>query len=135
MHTIDLGIFQKHKDLVIVNKNRQIAEAKKQAILLSEAGYSQPIPTKFKVLGKNALGMFYVGSDQMIAGKYISEHDRLIANKLAYVMTGGNLSEPTEVSENYLLNLERETFLSLCGERKTLERIQYMLTKGKALRN
>lgn len=131
----DLGIFQKHKDLVVVNKNRQISEAKKQAILLSEAGYSQPIPTKFKVLGKNAMGMFYVGSDQMIAGKYISEHDRLIANKLAYVMTGGNLSEPTEVSENYLLNLEREAFLSLCGERKTLERIQHMLTKGKALRN
>ena len=118
-----------------MNKNRQIAEAKKQVILLSEAGYSQPIPTKIKVLGKNAMGMFYVGSDQMIAGKYISEHDRLIANKLAYVMTGGNLSEPTEVSENYLLNLEREAFLSLCGERKTLERIQHMLTKGKALRN
>ncbi|MCB9202873.1 MAG: 3-hydroxyacyl-CoA dehydrogenase/enoyl-CoA hydratase family protein [Flavobacteriales bacterium] len=131
----DTGIFEKGKDIVVVNRNRQIAEAKKQALLLAEAGYSKPISEKFKVLGKNAMGMFYVGSDQMVAGNYISEHDRLIANKLAHVMTGGNLSEPTMVSEQYLLDLERETFVSLCGERKTLERIQYMLTKGKALRN
>jgi 3-hydroxyacyl-CoA dehydrogenase len=131
----DMGILQRGKDTVVVNKNRQISEAKKQAVLLAEAGYTRPFPEKFEVLGKNALGMFYVGSDQLVAGHYASDHDRLIANKLAYVMTGGNLSEPTWVSEQYVLDLEREAFLSLCGEKKTLERIQYMLQNGKPLRN
>jgi 3-hydroxyacyl-CoA dehydrogenase len=131
----DMGILQFGKDIVAVNKQKQIAEAKKTAKLMAEQGYTQPIPQKINVLGKDALGMFYVGTDQMLAGNFISEHDKKIANKLAYVMTGGNLSEPTKVTEQYLLNLERETFLSLCGERKTLERIQYMLQNGKALRN
>lgn len=132
----DLGYFQKGKDIVVVNKDRLIAEAKKHALLLAEAGYTKPIErTDIKVLGKQALGMFLVGTDQMVAGNYISEHDQKIANKLAYVMAGGDLSEPTFVSERYLLDLEREAFLSLCSERKTLERIQYMLTKGKPLRN
>lgn len=132
----DLGILQKGKDVVVVNKDRQIAEAKKHALLMAEAGYTQPIKrTDVKVLGKQALGMFLVGTDQMQAGKYISEHDKKIANKLAYVMAGGDLSEPTFVSEQYLLDIEREAFLSLCTERKTLERIQFMLTKGKPLRN
>ncbi|WP_407405413.1 3-hydroxyacyl-CoA dehydrogenase/enoyl-CoA hydratase family protein [Chryseobacterium sp.] len=131
----DMGILQKHKDIVVINKNRQIAEAKDVALLMAKQGYSQPIEEKVKVLGQNALGMFYVGTDQMLAGKFISEHDKKIADKLGYVMAGGNLSEPTEVTEQYLLNLEREAFLQLCGERKTLERIQYMLTKGKPLRN
>ncbi len=132
----DMGVLQKGKDIVVVNKDRQIAEAKKHALLMAEAGYTQPIPRKdVKVLGKQALGMFLVGTDQMVAGQYISEHDQKIANKLAYVMAGGDLSEPTLVSEQYLLDIEREAFLSLCTERKTLERIQYMLTKGKPLRN
>lgn len=131
----DMGILQKHKDIVVVGKNRLIAEAKKVAKLLAEQGYTQPIEQNVMVLGKEALGMFYVGTDQMLAGNYISEHDKKIADKLANVMVGGNLSEPTLVSEQYLLNLERETFLQLCGERKTLERIQYMLQKGKPLRN
>jgi 3-hydroxyacyl-CoA dehydrogenase len=132
----DLGILQKGKDVVVVNRDRQIAEAKKHAIVMAEAGYTQPIKrTDVKVLGKQALGMFLVGTDQMAAGKYISEHDQKIANKLAYVMAGGDLSEPTLVSEQYLLDIEREAFLSLCTERKTLERIQFMLTKGKPLRN
>ena len=131
----DLGILQQ-KDVVVVNRDRQIAEAKKHALIMAEAGYTQPARRKdVKVLGKQALGMFLVGTDQMQAGKYISEHDRKIANKLAYVMAGGDLSEPTLVTEQYLLDLEREAFLSLCTERKTLERIQYMLTKGKPLRN
>lgn len=127
--------FVRDQDIIVVNKERQIAEAKKQAIMLAELGYTQPIQEKVKVMGKQAMGMFYVGSDQMVAGQYISEHDRLIANKLAHVMTGGNLSEPQEVSQQYLLDLEREAFLSLCGERKTLERIQHMLKTGKPLRN
>lgn len=132
----DLGILQPGKDIIVVNKDRQIAEAKKQALLLAEAGYTQPSKQKdVKVLGKQALGMFLVGTDSMQAGKYISEHDRKIANKLAYVMAGGDLSEPTFVTEQYLLDLEREAFLSLCAEKKTLERIQFMLTKGKPLRN
>lgn len=131
----DMGILERGKDFVVVNKNRQIAEAKKVALLMADQGYSQPIEEKVTVLGKDAYGMFLVGTDQMLAGNYISEYDKKIADKLAYVMVGGNLSEPTAVSEQYLLNLERETFLSLCGERKTLERIQYMLQKGKPLRN
>ncbi|MBS1571817.1 MAG: enoyl-CoA hydratase/isomerase family protein, partial [Bacteroidetes bacterium] len=131
----DMGILEHGKDFVVVNKNHQIAEAKKVALLMAEQGYTQPIEEKVMVLGKDALGMFLVGTDQMLAGNYISEYDKKIADKLANVMVGGNLSEPTLVSERYLLNLERETFLQLCGERKTLERIQFMLQKGKPLRN
>jgi len=132
----DLGILQPGKDIVVVNKDRQIAEAKKHAKLLADAGYSQkPKREDVLVLGKQALGMFLVGTDSMEASKYISEHDQKIANKLAYVMAGGDLSEPTLVSEQYLLDIEREAFLSLCTERKTLERIQHMLKTGKPLRN
>jgi len=132
----DMGILQKGKDIVVVNKDRQIATAKAYAKLMADTGYSQPVHRKdIKVLGKQALGMFLVGTDSMEAANYISEHDHKIANKLAYVMAGGDLSEPTLVSEQYLLDLEREAFLSLCTERKTLERIQHMLTKGKPLRN
>ena len=132
----DFGVLQKGKDVVVVNKDRQIATAKAYAKLMAESGYTRPIQRKdVKVLGKQALGMFLVGTDSMEAGKYISEHDKKIANKLAYVMAGGDLSEASYVSEQYLLDLEREAFLSLCTERKTLERIQHMLKTGKPLRN
>ncbi|SHI97939.1 3-hydroxyacyl-CoA dehydrogenase/enoyl-CoA hydratase family protein [Pseudozobellia thermophila] len=132
----DLGILQPGKDIVVVNKDRQIATAKAHALLMAEAGYTKPIKRKdIKVLGKQALGMFLVGTDSMEASHYISEHDKKIANKLAYVMAGGDLSEPALVDEQYLLDLEREAFLSLCTERKTLERIQHMLKTGKPLRN
>ena len=132
----DLGLLQKGKDVVVVNKDRQIAEAKKNAVLMAEAGYTQPVKRNdILVLGKQALGMFLVGTDSMEASKYISAHDKKIANKLAYVMAGGDLSEPTRVSEQYLLDIEREAFMSLCTERKTLERIQHMLKTGKPLRN
>ena len=132
----DLGLLQKGKDVVVVNKDRQIAQAKKHAILMAEAGYTQPVKRNdVLVLGKQALGMFLVGTDSMQDSKYISAHDQKIANKLAYVMAGGDLSEPTKVSEQYLLDIEREAFLSLCTERKTLERIQHMLKTGKPLRN
>ena len=132
----DLGLLQKGKDVVVVNKDRQIAEAKKHAVLMAEAGYTQPVKRNdILVLGKQALGMFLVGTDSMEASKYISAHDKKIANKLAYVMAGGDLSEPTRVSEQYLLDIEREAFMSLCTERKTLERIQHMLKTGKPLRN
>lgn len=132
----DLGLLQKGKDIVVVNKDRQIATAKAHAKLMAESGYTQPpIRKDIKVLGKQALGMFVVGTDSMEASHYISEHDKKIANKLAYVMAGGDLSEPTRVSEQYLLDIEREAFLSLCSEKKTLERIQHMLKTGKPLRN
>jgi 3-hydroxyacyl-CoA dehydrogenase len=132
----DTGILKHGKDIVVVNKKRQIAIAKQQARMMADLGYTQPVKrTDVKVLGKQAMGMFLVGTDSMEAGKYISEHDKKIANKLAYVMAGGDLSEPNYVSEQYLLDLEREAFLSLAGERKTLERLQHMIQKGKPLRN
>ncbi|MFC4633244.1 3-hydroxyacyl-CoA dehydrogenase/enoyl-CoA hydratase family protein [Dokdonia ponticola] len=132
----DTGILQKGKDIVVVNKDRQIATAKAHAKIMADAGYTQPVKRNdVLVLGKQALGMFLVGTDSMEASHYISEHDKKIADKLAYVMAGGDLSEPTQVSEQYLLDLEREAFLSLTTERKTLERIEHMLKRGKPLRN
>ncbi|MCC3155666.1 3-hydroxyacyl-CoA dehydrogenase/enoyl-CoA hydratase family protein [Hymenobacter sp. 15J16-1T3B] len=131
----DLG-FLRRGDEVVVNSNRVIAQAKAAAIELAEDGYTMPTQkTNVKVHGKGALGMFMTGVHAMRVGNYISDHDLKIANKLAYIMCGGDLSAPTEVSEQYLLDLEREAFLSLCGERKTLERIQSILTTGKPLRN
>ena len=133
---IDLGYLEPNNDTIIMNKNHQISIAKKQAILMSDYGYLPPCKEKnIKVLGKQALGMFMVGSNTMKAGRYISDHDQKIANKIAYVISGGDLSQATIVDEQYLLDLEREAFLSLCSERKTLERIQHILKTGKPLRN
>ncbi|NQV76871.1 MAG: 3-hydroxyacyl-CoA dehydrogenase/enoyl-CoA hydratase family protein [Lutibacter sp.] len=131
----DLGFLKEYKDIVVVNKDRQIATAKRHAILMLEDGYTQPAPKKALVYGQQALGMFLVGTDSLEKGHYASEHDKKIANKLGYVMAGGDLSEPTYVSEQYLLNIEREAIMSLFGERKTLERIEHMLKTGKPLRN
>jgi 3-hydroxyacyl-CoA dehydrogenase len=131
----DLGFYQENKDLVVVNADRQIATAKRYAIQMLEDGYTQPTPKKVKVLGQQALGMFRVGTDSLQKGHYASEHDKKIANKLGYIMAGGDLSEPAYVSEQYLLDLEREAILSLLTERKTLERIQHTLKTGKPLRN
>ena len=132
----DLDYLIKGRDHVVMNKKNQISIAKQTALNMYEMGYTKPIKrTDIKVLGKQALGMMYVGADSMLAGGYISEHDKKIANKIANVLCGGELSQATRVSEQYLLDLEREAFLSLCGERKTLERIQYMLKNGKPLRN
>ena len=91
--------------------------------------------TDIKVLGRTGLGAMYAGINGMHKGKYATDHDVTVAKKLAYVMCGGDLSEQTLVSEQYLLNLEREAFLSLTGEKKTLERIQSILKTGKPLRN
>ena len=119
-----------------MNRNRLIIDAKRKAIELAEAGYTQPVRRRdIRVLGNSGLGIIYAGANSMLAGNYISEHDQKISEKLGYVMCGGNLSSPTIVNEQYLLDLEREAFLSLCGERKTQERIQSILTKGKPLRN
>ena len=106
------------------------------AIGLAEAGYTQPTQrTDVKVHGRGGLGMFLTGAHAMQDGGYISDHDRKISEKLAWVMCGGDLSMPSFVSEQYLLDLEREAFLSLCGQRKTLERLQSILQTGKPLRN
>jgi len=132
----ELDYFIKGRDITVMNKKNQINIAKQKALNLFDAGYTKPIErSDIKVLGKQALGMLYVGVDSLRAGDYISDHDKKIANKIAYVLCGGDLSQPSKVSEQYLLELEREAFISLCGERKTLERMQYMLKNGKPLRN
>ena len=136
VEAFELGYLQKDKYSISMNRSRLIADAKAKAIELSDAGYTKPVPRKdIKVLGKQGLGIVYAGANTMYSGHYISEHDKKISEKLGYVMCGGDLSSPTEVTEQYLLDLEREAFLSLCGERKTLERIQSIVTKGKPLRN
>jgi 3-hydroxyacyl-CoA dehydrogenase len=132
----DLGFYKKGRDKYVVNQDRQITEAKLTVIEMANAGYTQPQERKdIRVLGRQGLGMVYAGAYTMYSGKYISEHDKLISEKLGYVLCGGDLSNKTKVSEQYLLNLEREAFLSLLGEKKTLERIQSILTTGKPLRN
>lgn len=132
----NMDILKHGRDHISMNKDRQIQDAKNKAIMLAELGYQQPIRRNdIKVLGRQALAMFEVGAFQMLEGNYITEHEKKMSMKLANVMAGGDLSEPTLVSEQYLLDLEREAFLSLCGERKTLERIQHMLKTGKPLRN
>lgn len=133
---LELGYLQKDKYAISMNRSRLIADAKVKAIELADAGYTKPVQRKdIKVLGKQGLGIVYAGANTMYSGGYISEHDKKISEKLGWVMCGGDLSSPTEVTEQYLLDLEREAFLSLCGERKTLERIQSIVTKGKPLRN
>ncbi|SMO35878.1 3-hydroxyacyl-CoA dehydrogenase/enoyl-CoA hydratase family protein [Solitalea koreensis] len=132
----ELGYLQKDKYAISMNRSRLIADAKEKAIELADAGYTKPVQRKdIKVLGKSGLGMVLAGANTMYSGHYISEHDKKISEKLGYVLCGGDLSAPTLVTEQYLLDLEREAFLSLCSEKKTLERIQSILTKGKTLRN
>jgi len=132
----ELGYLQKDKYSITMNRSRLLADAKAKAIELAEAGYTQPVRRKdIKVLGKQGLGIVYAGANSMYSGNFISEHDKKISEKLGWVLCGGDLSSPTEVTEQYLLDLEREAFLSLCTERKTLERIQSIVTKGKPLRN
>src|SRR6266496_1416999 len=132
----DIGVFRKGHDEVVINQNRRIAEAKKSVIEIFESGYTTPVQRKdIKVLGRSALGALYAGINGMWRANYATDHDTVVAKKLAYVMCGGDLTEPTQVSEQYLLDLEREAFLSLCGERKTLERIQSVMKGGKPIRN
>lgn len=136
LEAYELGYLQKDKFSISMNRSRLIADAKEKALELADAGYTQPVRrSDIKVLGKAGLGMVYAGANTMKSGGYISEHDQKISQKLGYVLCGGDLSAPTLVTEQYLLDLEREAFLSLCGEKKTLERIQSIITKGKPLRN
>lgn len=132
----ELGIMRKGIDEISMNVNRRVADAKASALQIWNEGYTQPLQrTDIRVLGRGALGAIYAGLNGMVRGEYITEHDQKIAKKLAYVMCGGDLSEASIVTEQYLLDLEREAFLSLCGERKTLERIQSVLKGGKPIRN
>jgi 3-hydroxyacyl-CoA dehydrogenase len=131
-----MGIYRNGVDEVILNTNRRIAAAKQSVLNIQKSGYSRPVEKKsIPVLGKAGLGPLYAGIHAMKTAGYATEHDALVAKKLAYVMCGGELSEPTKVDEQYLLDLEREAFLSLCGEKKTLERIQSVLTTGRPIRN
>jgi len=133
----DLGYMRKGIDEVIVSRAEQLAYAKRTALAMAEKGYSQPAPRKdIQILGNEALGLVYVGADSMTVGNFMSEHDKLIAEKLGFVLAGGDVSVPlTKVSEQYLLDLERQAFVELCMQRKTLERIQSLIQKGKILRN
>ncbi len=132
----ELGYFRRGIDEVEVSRDHQLARAKQAAITLADNGYTQPVkPKNIKVLGKEGMGIVYVGANSMESGNYISEHDKLISEKLGYVLCGGELSEPTEVSEDYLLTLERRAFVELCMQRKTLERMQSLVKTGKILRN
>ena len=132
----DLGILDEKKDKVVINRDHMITEAKEVAIQMAEDGYTTPIQRDdIEVLGRSALGGFYAGVAGFHVGHYASDHDLLVAKKLAFVMAGGDLSQPSKVSEQYLLDLEREAFLSLLGEQKTLERIQSVLKTGRPVRN
>lgn len=133
---MDLNFLKPNRDCIVINRHRLISIAKQHTLLLANQGYVAPRKRKdIKVLGRQAVGAFNVGIESLLEGKYISPYDAEIAKKLAYVMAGGDLSEPTLVDEDYLLGLERRAFLELCTQRKTLERIQHMMQKGKPLRN
>ncbi len=132
----EMEYFVNGRDSITINPNRVIADAKAEALLLANKGYVKPTPREdIKVLGRSALATLLLGIYSFNRGHYISDHDKKIAEKLAYIMCGGDLTEGTLVSEQYLLDLEREAFLSLITEKKTLERIQSILTTGKPLRN
>jgi 3-hydroxyacyl-CoA dehydrogenase len=128
--------FLRESDLITMNSDRLIEDAKQTALAMVREGYTQPRPrTDIPVLGEPALAALKLAIHMMVRGGFITEYDGYVATKLAYVITGGDLTRKTLVSEQYLLDLEREAFVSLCGERKTQERIQHMLKTGKPLRN
>lgn len=133
---MDLGFLRRGTDEVIISKSNQIVYAKHACLQMVEEGYIQKnIRKDISVLGQEGLGIVYAGAHSMMSGNYMSKHDQLISEKLGYVLAGGDLSQITEVSEQYLLDMERKAFIELCSERKTLERIQSLLQTGKILRN
>jgi len=130
------GGILKENDIIVMNKDMQIAEAKKAVLALVAEGYQAPQPRNdVFVYGRRALAALKLALYNMKMAGFISEHDELIGTKIAHVMAGGDSISTRRVSEQYLLDLEREAFLSLCGTRKTQERIQHMLKTGKPLRN
>ncbi|HIP37722.1 MAG TPA: 3-hydroxyacyl-CoA dehydrogenase/enoyl-CoA hydratase family protein [Crocinitomix sp.] len=132
----DLGYLRPGIDEVVVDRDYQLTYAKEVCLSMYNKGYTQPAkPKNITVLGEEGLGIVYVGADTMAHGNYISEHDKYISEKLGFVLAGGDLSGLNQVDEQYLLDLERKAFLDLCTKKKTLERIQSIVTKGKILRN
>jgi 3-hydroxyacyl-CoA dehydrogenase len=132
---IEMGFLPEHTRIVM-NADRRLHVAKQEVLRLSEEGYvPPPVMNKIKVLGENTLAGFKVALHQYKEGGYISEYDEFLATKLGHVLCGGDLSSPQEVHEDYLIELEREVFLSLLGEEKTMERVQHMLENNKPLRN
>lgn len=132
----DLGYLREGTDEVVVSRELQLTRAKQACLELADKGYVSPKREKnVTVMGQEGLGIVYVGANSMLSGNYMSEHDRVISEKLGYVLCGGDLSENTVVSEQYLLDLERRAFLELCQERKTLERLESIIKTGKVLRN
>ncbi|MDT7806490.1 MAG: 3-hydroxyacyl-CoA dehydrogenase, partial [Acidobacteriota bacterium] len=128
--------YLREEDSISMNADRLIADAKQQVLALAQAGYTQPRErTDILAMGNPALSTLKIGIHQMLRGGFISEHDALVGEKLARILTGGDLNHPTRVSEQYLLDLEREAFLSLLGQRKTQERMAHTLKTGKPLRN
>jgi 3-hydroxyacyl-CoA dehydrogenase len=128
------GSLLKERDMVEVNTSRVLHEAKKKVLQLSEE-YTPPVPKEATVLGRGGLATLYTAINEFYLGKYMSEYDVEIARKVAYVLCGGDLTSEQKVSEQYLLDIEREAFLQLLGNQKTLDRIQYMLMNNKPLRN
>lgn len=133
-HAQELG-FMRATDKVTVNQDYLLYNAKQTVLAMVLEGYSPPKQKPLKVLGEYGLATFKVGVQNMLWGGYISEHDQKIADAVAYVLCGGNIKADCLVSEQYLLDIEREAFLKLCSEEKTQERISYLLTSGKPLRN
>lgn len=134
LEAYDLG-YLNSKDKIVMNQSRRISEAKKMVLNMADTFVAGTPRKDITVMGRAGLGHLYVAANSLLRGKYASEHDILIAKKAAYVMCGGDLTGQQQVSEKYLLDLEREAFLSLLGEQKTLERIQHMLETNKPLRN
>jgi 3-hydroxyacyl-CoA dehydrogenase len=122
-------------DRVVMGRDHLLEEAKREVLTLAGSGYHPPLPEKIYAAGRDSLAALRVGIYMMKEGGYITEYEAHIGGKLANVMTGGEISSPAWVSEQYILDLEREAFLSLCGEPKTQERMWHMLQSGKPLRN
>jgi 3-hydroxyacyl-CoA dehydrogenase len=128
--------FLSEGDLITMNRERLLADAKERALELARAGYKAPVPrTDIPAPGENVLATLRLGIHLMRQAEYISDHDVKVATRVAEVICGGNVTPGTPVSEQYILDLEREGFKSLCGEKKTQERIQFTLKTGKPLRN
>jgi len=132
----DLGYLREGVDEVVISREYQLTRAKEACLDMADKGYTAPVMEKnITILGQEGLGIVYVGANSMFSGKYISEHDKLISEKLGFVLCGGDMSERISVSPQYLLDMERHAFIALCKERKTLERLESLVKYGKILRN
>ena len=134
VEALEMGILGP-ADRIIINRDHLLAEAKREVLHLAQGGYQPPPPEKMYAAGRDGLSGLKIGLDNFRSGGYITEFEKVIGSKLIHVMTGGNISRSEWVNEQYFLDLEREAFLSLCGEKKTQERMWHLLQKGKVLHN